>query len=190
MCSVSGAGGASDSGAEGTYVRTAHGTYRRGAVARYAIRHSGDVLRGREGEHTIDVDLRALSDQVGSLYLTLSGWTTPLSRILRPEVRCLDPDSSSGEPIARYELDGTPTGEHTAVLMARVWRPAPGDRWRVTAIGELGMGRAGDYGPILRAIDAWQQKHVARGTLHAEQARSDAGDTVTEGGGSLGGSAL
>jgi len=93
---------------------------------------------------------------------------------VRPEVRCVDPDDVSDEPLARYELDGKPTGLHTAVLMARVWRVAPGGRWHVTAIGELGMGRASDYGPILEMIDRWQQQQQHSGTLHCDLPDADA----------------
>jgi len=50
------------------------------------------------------------------------------------------------------ELDGKPTGEFTAVVMARIWRERPGSRWKVTAIGELGMGRAGSYKQIYEKI--------------------------------------
>ena len=128
-----------------------------GATGRFgdvAIRHSGDVLipEKRQGTHTININLRELSDQVGAIYLTLSAWTTTLHEIVRPEIKCFDPDDKSGEPLARYELDGKPTGEYTAVVMARIWRERPGARWNVTAIGELGMGRAGSYGPIHQKI--------------------------------------
>jgi len=130
-----------------------HSTVTAGA-ARVALRHSGDVMEHdkKQGTHTIDIDLRALSDKVGSIYLTLSAWTTTLKEIVRPEVRCFDPDDKSGEPLARYELDGNPTGSHTSVVMCRIWRPAPGKAWKVTAIGELGQGRAGNYGPIHETI--------------------------------------
>jgi stress response protein SCP2 len=133
----------------------------RGSVA---ITHSGDVIDGgrREGKHTINVNLHALSDKVGSLYLTLSAWTTSLTAIVRPEVRCYDPDDKSDEPLARYELDGKPTHDSTAVVMARIWRPKPGGRWQVTAIGELGMGRASNYKPI--------HETIARLNLHAGKA--------------------
>ena len=65
-----------------------HGGHRRGG-GKPAIRHSGDVIDDgkREGKHTIDVNLRALADEVGALYLTLSAWTTALTEIVRPEVR-------------------------------------------------------------------------------------------------------
>ena len=95
-----------------------------------------------------DVDLRALSDKVGAIYLTLSAWTDNLTTIVRPEVRVFDPDDKSGEPLARYELEGKRTDHETAVVMCKVWRPAPGKRWSVTAIGELCRGRANQYGPI------------------------------------------
>ena len=64
------------------------------------------------------------------------------------QVRCFDPDDKSGVPLASYELDGKPTGAHTAVVMCKIWRPAPGKSWKVTAIGELGAGKARDYGPM------------------------------------------
>ena len=120
-----------------------------------AIRHSGDVLdrEKHQGVHTININLRGLSDKVGAIYLTISAWTTTLSEIVRPEIKCFDPDDKSGEPLARYELDGMPTGADTAVVMARVWRQRPGARWNVTAIGERGVGRAGNYGPIHALID-------------------------------------
>jgi len=131
-----------------------HSTVTDGA-ARVALRHSGDCMAHdrKEGTHTIDIDLRALSDKVGAIYLTLSAFTTTLREIIRPEIRCYDPDDRSGEPLARYELDGKPTGQHTAVVMARIWRAAPGKPWKVTALGELGAGRAGNYGPIHKLID-------------------------------------
>ena len=39
-----------------------------------ALRHSGDQIdvEMREGTHRVDIDLRALSDRVGAIYLTLS----------------------------------------------------------------------------------------------------------------------
>jgi len=123
-----------------------------GAVA---ITHSGDVLDQPKhtGTHVIDVNLRALSPAVECLYLTLSAWTTTLDAILRPEIRCFDPEDSSGEPLARYELEGRATGAKTSVLMARISRETVGGRWKVTAMGELGMGRAGTYTPIYTMID-------------------------------------
>merc|ERR1719231_2250536 len=122
--------------------------------SRVALRHSGDCIEHsrHEGRHTIDIDLRALSNDVASIFIILSAWTTPLSAIIRPEVRCFDPDDKSGEPLARYELEGRPTGEHTAVIMCRVHPPAPGKPWVVTAIGDLGSGRASNYEPIQRSI--------------------------------------
>ena len=137
-----------------------NGVYGRGGSC--AIQHSGDVIRQdrSEGSHTVNVDLDRLSHKVAALYITLSGYTTPLASIIRPEVRCFDPDDSSGEPLTRYELEGKPTSTNTAVLMARIWRASPGSRWSVTAIGELGMGCASNYTPIRQTIERWQRKHL------------------------------
>lgn len=117
---------------------------------RVAMLHSGDQIQGNEGTHTIQLDLRALSDKVGAIWLTLSAWRMNLATygIIRPEVRCFDPADKSNEPLARYELEGKATGEETAVVMCKIWRPAPGKSWQVTAIGELCQGRAGNYEPI------------------------------------------
>jgi stress response protein SCP2 len=130
-----------------------YGTYREGR-GRVAMRHSGDVIdhERKEGKHTIDIDLRALSDRVLSIVLVFSAFTTTLNEIVRPEIRCFDPDDKSSEPLARYELEGRPTGDHTSVVMARIWRPAVGKSWKVTAIGELGLGRASNYQPIYEKI--------------------------------------
>ena len=51
-------------------VRTAYGE----GARRVALRHSGDQIDAekREGTHRVDIDLRALSDRVGVIYLTLS----------------------------------------------------------------------------------------------------------------------
>ena len=132
------------------------GGHRGGRAA--AMRHSGDVIDGgkREGKHTIDINLRSLSDEVGALYFTLSGWTTSLREIVRPEVLCFDPDDKSGEPLCTYELEGKPTGSSTAVLMCKVWRERPGAIWHVTAIGSLGEGRASNYEPIHASIRAYE----------------------------------
>lgn len=129
-----------------------------GGQSRVAMRHSGDVIdhAHHEGKHTIDIDLRALSDEVGAIYLTLSAWQQDLRTIVRPEVLCIDPDEKSNEPLARYELEGRPTGSQTAVLMAKIWRPAPGKSWKVTAIGELCKGRAGQYQPMHDKISGLQ----------------------------------
>jgi len=127
------------------------------AGGRVAILHSGDVIDDErcEGKHTIKVDLAAMSDQVGSMWFTMSSFTTDLREIVRPEVRCFDPADKSGEPLARFEFEDKRTGLHTAVIMCRVWRPKPGASWRVTAIGELCMGRVNNspgYEPIKEAI--------------------------------------
>eukprot|EP00966_Prymnesium_polylepis_P112130 2593868-Prymnesium_polylepis.1 len=63
-------------------------------------------------------------------------------------MRCYDPDEKSAEPLARYELEGRSTGSQTAVVLAKVWRETPTARWKVTAIGELCMGRVGNYRPL------------------------------------------
>ena len=94
-----------------------HGGRGRGGGGAPAIRHSGDVIDDaqREGKHTIDVNLRALSDEVGALYLTLSAWTTALAEIVRPEVR------APRSPRARPAL--APHSPRAARAAARRRRP-------------------------------------------------------------------
>ena len=134
------------------------GVYGRGGEV--GIRHSGDELEEEKstGTHTISIQLQSLSEQVGALYLTLSAWTTTLSEMIRPEIRCFDPDDKSAEPLARYELDGKPTGGSTAVVMACISRDSPHGRWKVTAIGEQCMGRASNYRPIHRHVQELRAK--------------------------------
>ena len=144
---------------------------------RAAIEHSGDVIEHArsEGRHTIDIDLHALSDKVGSLFVTLSAWTTTLTEIVRPEVRFFDPDDKAREPLTRYELEGKPTGSNTAVVMARIWRMKPGARWHVTAVGEIGKGRASHYEPIHHMINGYVQREEE---LSLALARSEGGSAT------------
>ena len=93
-----------------------------------AIHHSGDVVDASrsEGRHTIDINLHNLSNKIGTLYFTLSSWGgAKLADIVRPEIRFFDPEEKSLEPLIRYELDGKPTGDWTAVIMACVSRTKP-----------------------------------------------------------------
>ena len=119
-----------------------------------AIRHLGDSmdLPNRQGAHTIDINLQALSDEVASLYLTLSGYRSTLRAVIRPELKCFELGSSTST-LARYELSVRPNTEYTAAVMARIWRERPGAPWQVSAIGELCMGSTGVYLPIHAKID-------------------------------------
>jgi stress response protein SCP2 len=52
------------------------------------VRHSGDIIDGSCGQHTLSINLKALPLRVRALYLTLSAWmTAKLDDIDQPFVR-------------------------------------------------------------------------------------------------------
>ena len=119
------------------------GGYRSNRGGGVAITHSGDVIDGGRREGKADRRRPARAERRGRrarLHDERVDRDAPHDR--PPEVRCVDADDRSGEPLATYELEGRPTGSHTAVIMCRVWRPAIGATWRVQAVGELCYGSA------------------------------------------------
>lgn len=125
-----------------------------------AITHSGDVLdyTKKEGHHTIRIDLSKLPSEVNNLYLTITAFTTTLKEIKRPYIRFTDADLD--QELCRYDLEQTDTGNHTAVVMAKLCRPDPKQPWRVLALGEICEGRASNYGPLVKTIkEKFPNKH-------------------------------
>jgi hypothetical protein len=50
-----------------------------------AVRHSGDVLEGRTGKHTISIALDRLGPGVAEMWLTMSSWAgAKLADITQP----------------------------------------------------------------------------------------------------------
>ena len=117
------------------------GGYRSNRGGGVAITHSGDVIDGgrREGKHTIDVDLRALSDEVGALVFTMSAWTGTLRTIVRPEVRCVDPDDRSVSRSPRTSSRGARRAPHRRHHVPRL-----------AAGGRRHLARAGGRRALLR----------------------------------------
>lgn len=118
----------------------------------FCVQHSGDVVEGNNGTHTIDIDVRNLPHNVGALYFTVTGWTTCLSSISQPSCHLHDVDSDV--ELCSYMYEGLDTGDMTAAIMCKLHRPSPEGRWKLTTLGHLGYGRASDYTPILEDIES------------------------------------
>jgi stress response protein SCP2 len=114
------------------------------------IRHSGDVIRNGEGQHTIDIEIPKIYTTIKALFFTVSAWTTTLQAISQPTCHLHDVDNDY--EMCRYKLEGTNTGNKTAVIMCKLHRFSPSSRWELTTIGHVGFGRAGNYTSIKEDI--------------------------------------
>jgi stress response protein SCP2 len=110
------------------------------------IRHSGDVIGEGTGQHTIDIDIGRIPSAVSALFFTVSAWTTTLKTISQPSAHLHDLDSDS--EMCRYKLEDQDTRDKTAVIMCKLHRASPKDRWALTSIGHVGYGRADAYAHI------------------------------------------
>jgi len=118
-----------------------------------AIKHSGDQINyeKRQGTHTIHIELEKLDNNVKTLVFTISAYTATLKEIINPYILFNDPDTK--QELCRYQFEEKDTGDKTAVIMAKLFRPKVGAPWQVVAIGNLGMGRASNYDPIEKDLE-------------------------------------
>ena len=128
------------------------------------ICHSGDIIdrESGTGTHTIDIDIKNLPKNVGSLYFTVSAWTTTLKEISQPSAHLHD--SEQDVELCRYKLEDTDTGSKTSVIMCKLFRVNVSSRWKLVSIGHVGNGRAGSYDPILKNI----QKLIKKDNIEAK----------------------
>jgi len=119
-----------------------------------AIMHSGDVIdhSKKSGTHVIMIELDKLGDDVKTLYFTITAYTTTLKDIKQPFIRFTDADLD--QELCRYDLETVDTGTNTAVVMCKLYRDSPKSNWQVKALGNIGMGRASNYGPIHQTLAA------------------------------------
>jgi len=113
-----------------------------------SITHTGDNLTGAgEGDdESILVDLSRVPRNVSSLAFTV----TCYSRQGFSEIKnafCRVVDETTKHEVARYDLSAQ--GEHTAMVIANVYRDGPG--WKMAALGETGDGKTyKDIIPLIR----------------------------------------
>jgi hypothetical protein len=125
-----------------------------------ALSHSGDVMNEakQSGLHRIHVQLDALPSQVEFLYVALSSWAgATLGEIRQPSVRLM---STDGE-LCRYDVEKADASK-TCILMCVLHRrsdrsSSAAARWALEAIGEVGMGAADNYGPVLDSVQRFRR---------------------------------
>lgn len=105
-----------------------------------SAQHTGDNLTG-EGDgddEVIRIDLSAVHGAVQQIVFVISSYSRQtFDNVQNAFCRVVD-DSTAGAPeVARYQL--TDSGQHTAMVMAKVSRTGAG--WTFTAIGERADGR-------------------------------------------------
>ncbi|MEV0598646.1 TerD family protein [Streptomyces sp. NPDC050315] len=104
-----------------------------------SVHHSGDNLVGGTGQgddESIAVDLRRVPPHIDQIVFTVNSFTGQTFKEVQ-NAYCRLIDESTGEELARYTLTGG--GEHTAQIMAKVYRS--GTTWQMAALGEPAMGR-------------------------------------------------
>ena len=104
--------------------------------------HTGDNLTGAgEGDdESIMVDLPRVSPQVAHIVFVVSSYSGQnFSQIENAFARIVD-SADRDKELVKYQLTGS--GNHTAVIMARVSRQ--GNGWTFTAIGTPGNARTAD----------------------------------------------
>ena len=123
-----------------------------------SVMHSGDQIRGTQGEHNILISLRKIPLLVDSFYLILSAWTQDLSVISQPFVKLVDTKAPELD-LCRYQIESA--GNAQCVVMARVKRAMQGG-WKVEALGVTSPGTVRSYKPILNTISNINRVAMAR----------------------------
>eukprot|EP01026_Neomeris_dumetosa_P035059 TRINITY_DN2804_c0_g1_i3.p1 TRINITY_DN2804_c0_g1~~TRINITY_DN2804_c0_g1_i3.p1 ORF type:complete len:977 (+),score=62.34 TRINITY_DN2804_c0_g1_i3:158-2932(+) len=95
-------------------------------TAPFAINHSGDILDHEysEGLHTISINLKALPQEVESMYIVMSSWAgAKLDNIKQPFVSLVDPATNTS--LCDYHLEDLKKEVACAassVIMCRIYR--------------------------------------------------------------------
>ena len=113
--------------------------------------HSGDVLSGNSGSHTIHIDLQMVPSNVTTLVFVLSAFNAAkLAEFQSPAVRFAD--EATGVDLCSYNLEAhNKTASLTAIVMCKLYRVQSGG-WHVLAIGESCRGTVSQYAPVLEAV--------------------------------------
>jgi len=117
-----------------------------------SIIHSGDIIdnENKSGKHTININLKKLPNTVKTLVFSITAWLTQLKDILHPQIIFIDKDNN--HELCKYQYAEKTTGNNTSVIMAKLYREDLNSPWIVNAIGHLGLGCAGNYGPIITDV--------------------------------------
>lgn len=115
-----------------------------------SVTHSGDVIDGDSGQHTMRINLGTLPDTVEALFLTMSTFAgAKLKDIEQPFICVRDP--ASGVELCGFQLDDVPSAQratHSSVVMLKVSRGVIQGRWEIQAVGQVGHGDASNYVPL------------------------------------------
>jgi len=126
-----------------------------------AITHSGDIHdeKNKSFVHTIGIHLNKLSPEVKSLYFILSAYL-PLTTLKDIKDPCLKfTDASTKKQLLQYDWKEKNTEDNTAVILCKLYKETrTSGEWKVLAIGELTLGRAGNYTPLKNTINKLQSK--------------------------------
>eukprot|EP01025_Chloroclados_australasicus_P014109 TRINITY_DN1659_c0_g1_i2.p1 TRINITY_DN1659_c0_g1~~TRINITY_DN1659_c0_g1_i2.p1 ORF type:complete len:1082 (+),score=76.95 TRINITY_DN1659_c0_g1_i2:206-3247(+) len=119
-----------------------------------AVRHSGDIIEDGKGLHTIQINLEKIPDTIANIYIVMSSWQgVKLNQIKQPFVSLVDPAVPQLSLCDYYLEDMKPdvARQNSSVVMCRIYKRGD-NRWNLEAIGKVGLGFAGYYGPIMDTI--------------------------------------
>jgi len=108
-----------------------------------AMKHSGDMMTGESGKHTIKIDLSKISSSVSSFYIFVSSFGGKTLKSIK-DAQVIFIDEENGQELCKYQHGDQDTGEKTSVLMAKMYRETPKGQWKVEAVAVVGMGRVYD----------------------------------------------
>ena len=106
-----------------------------------SAQHTGDNLTGAgDGDdETILVDLSKVSPAVSQIVFVISSYSQQTFDVVENAFSRVVDDSTPGSPeVVRYQL--TDSGNHTAMIMSKVFREGPGRSFK--AVGERANGRS------------------------------------------------
>ncbi|KAJ3313223.1 hypothetical protein HDU76_002698 [Blyttiomyces sp. JEL0837] len=140
---------------DGAYICVSDYAHRIPPEMNGAVTHSGDVMDYEHslGSHQIQISLASLPPKVKTIVFTMTAWTGDIYSIIDPSVRLFDSESKS--ELCKYDFQaGTASLGKTLVVMCTLARDRSDAQglWQVKAMGELGMGTARDYTPIIQCI--------------------------------------
>ena len=116
------------------------------------VQHSGDVMHGTRGTHTIHMDLQELDSQITQCFFVILVYAqATLADILSPSISFSDADSPHAPPLCVYDLDAHDKVSYlTSVIMCKLHQTKEG-KWHVQVICDAHGGAADNYGPIHKA---------------------------------------
>lgn len=117
-----------------------------------AVKHSGDMIHGKNGSHRIEIDLTKLPADVHRLVFTVSAWRGTFKNIAEPYIRLCDENKSE---LCRHSVAHLVKKhpDKTLAIFGEMCRTkGKAAKWEFNAHSLIGTGNVRDYGEIIGQI--------------------------------------